>query len=93
MADFFARVELHHAQWPEDYQTLHEELLKYGFKNEIATALGNVRLPSGLYYSIGELDDLEEATRAVKACADATGYKSHLMVMMGARWRGYLDRD
>lgn len=49
MADFFARVELLGARWPDDYTTLHDALSKHGFTNRTVGTAGGSRLPTGLY--------------------------------------------
>jgi uncharacterized protein (DUF2461 family) len=93
MADFFARVELHRAQWPEDYKTLHDALSKHGFTNRIVSAVGEKRLPTGFYFSTNRIDDVQRVAKAVKACADSTGYSSEVIVIRSAQdnpWYGFL---
>ena len=66
MADFFTRVELHGARWPDDYKTLHDALSKHGFTNRILSTGGEKRLPTGFYYSTNRINDSERVARAVK---------------------------
>lgn len=91
MADFFARVELHGARWPEDYKMLHDALSTHGFTNRILSTGGEKRLPTGFYYSTNRIDDLQKVATAVKACADGTGYKNEVIVIRSAPWYGFLS--
>jgi hypothetical protein len=91
MADYFARVELHGATWPDAYKGLHEALAKHGFTNCIQGIAGEVRLPTAFYYSTGRTDDIDKVALAVKNCADATGYKNEVMVVRNGGWQGYLS--
>jgi hypothetical protein len=91
MADYFARVELHDAAWPSGYQKLHEALAVHNFTNCIASTQGNLRLPTAFYHSTNRIDDLETVAKAVKGCADSTGYKNEVIVMRDSGWYGYLS--
>jgi hypothetical protein len=94
MADFFARVELHHAQWPQDYTALHTALAVHGFTNRIVSNQGEKRLPSGFYFSTNRIDDVQQVATAVRACADSTGYANEVIVIRSSPpnpWRGYLS--
>lgn len=33
VANYYARVELHGASWPDDYEDLHKALAEHGFTN------------------------------------------------------------
>lgn len=92
MAEFFARVELHGAQWPGDYVTLHLALEKHGFTNCIPTTNGIQRLPTGTYHSTGRKDDVVLVGDAIKKCADDTGYKNEVVVIKDGGGRVYLSR-
>lgn len=94
MADFFARVELHQARWPDDYQTLHSALAKHGFTNCVPVDDGSVwQLPTGFYYSTNRIDDKQRVARAVKECADNTGYKNEVVVVKSSGATTYLSRN
>ena len=64
MAEYFARVELHGAKWPDDYEELHEALEKEGFINCITPTDGDTkRLPSGFYFAKALSDDKAKVSR------------------------------
>jgi hypothetical protein len=88
--DYFARVELHGANWPTGYQKLHEALAKHGFTNCIA-GNSNLRLPTAFYHSKDRIDDVDVVAKAVKECADSTGYKNEVIVVKNGGWQGYLS--
>lgn len=91
MADYFARVELHGANWPTAYEGLHKSLAQHGFTNCISGTIGQLRLPTAFYYSTGRIDDIDKVTEAVKKCADATGYRNEVVVVRSGGWQGYLN--
>jgi hypothetical protein len=92
MASFFARVELHGATWPKDYEKLHTLLVGHGFTNCVTTSNGNAwKLPTGTYWSTDRIDDVNRVAKAVKACADSTGYKNEVVVVKDLGWQGYLS--
>jgi len=92
MADFFARVELHRARWPDDYKTLHSALAKHGFTNCITFGNGEKkRLPTGFYFSTNRIDDVPKVAQAVKDCADSTGYSNEVTVVKGAGSYSFLS--
>jgi hypothetical protein len=92
MADYFARVELHGANWPNDYAVLHNALAKHGFTNCVVTGDGrNLRLPRGSYYSTNRIDDNTLVATAVKDCANSTGYKNEVFVVKAVGWYGFLN--
>jgi hypothetical protein len=93
MADFFARVELHGARWPDDYTALHDALSKHGFTNRIVGTAGVSRLPTGFYYSADRIDDVQKVAAAVKACADSTGFPNEVIVIKNAGWNAYLSKS
>ena len=91
MADYFARVELHGAAWPSGYQKLHEALLKHGFKNCVSDGSTSWRLPMAFYYSTDRIDDLALVAKAVRECANSTGYANEVLVAKNGGWNGYLS--
>lgn len=92
MADYFARVELHGATWPNDYAVLHNALAQHGFTNCVIAGDGrNLRLPTGLYYSSNRIDDNVRVANAVKQCADSTGYRNEIIVINTTGWYGFLS--
>ena len=94
MADYFARVELHGANWPDDYATLHEALQKHGFTNCVPIGGGTLkRLPTGFYFSTNRIDDDERVEAAVKACADSTGYRNEVIVIKNGGAYSHLSRN
>ena len=93
MADFFARVELHGAQWPNDYQTLHAALSEHGFTNCVPLNDGTTkRLPTGFYFSTNRIDNVPVVAKAVKDCADATGFQNEVAVIKNGGNALYLSR-
>jgi hypothetical protein len=94
MADYFTRVELHGAAWPDGYRTLHAALAKHGFTNCVLSGTGsNLRLPTGFYYSTNRIDDDALVARAVKQCADSTGYKNEVIVIKNGGWSAFLSAN
>jgi hypothetical protein len=91
MSNYFARVELHGAAWPAGYVKLHEALAKHGFTNCINSDSGNLRLPTAFYHSTDRVDDVSVVAKAVKQCADSTGYKNEVLVVKDGGWSGYLN--
>ena len=91
MADYFARVELHGAPWPTGYQKLHEALSVHNFVNCIESGGHSWRLPTAFYHSTGRIDDVATVAKAVKECADSTGFKNEVLVVKDAGWNGYLS--
>jgi hypothetical protein len=93
MANFYARVELHGASWPKDYEKLHEALKKHDFTNCVTTNDGVAwRLPTGFYFSTDRIDDTSVVAKAVKECADSTGYKNEVVVVKSAGSAWYLSK-
>lgn len=93
MANFFARVELHRATWPDDYESLHTALAKHGFTNCITFDDGDQkRLPTGFYFSTGQKDDVSLIAKVVKACADNTGFKNEVSVVKSGGSQHYLSK-
>jgi hypothetical protein len=94
VAEFFARVELHGATWPQDYVDLHSALMKHAFTNCVPIyGGGSKRLPPGFYYASDRIDDVERVAQAVKACADSTRYANEVIVVKSAGAYSYLSRD
>lgn len=94
MADYFARVELHGASWPDGYQKLHEALAQHGFTNCIVNGKSiSKRLPTAFYHSTNRIDDESMVAKAVKECADSTGYANEVLVVKNGGWAGYLSSN
>jgi hypothetical protein len=94
VADYFARVELHGAVWPDGYRALHAALAKHGFTNcVLSSAGGNWRLPTGFYYSTNRVDDHTLVARALKDCADSTGYRNEVIVIKSDGWSAFLSTN
>jgi hypothetical protein len=89
VADYFARVELHGAQWPDDYNKLHEALKQHGFLNCILADNERWRLPTASYYSTDRIDDVAAVAKVVKHCADSTGYENEVFVIKNAGWNAF----
>lgn len=90
--DFFARVELHGARWPDDYNALHAALAKHGFTNCVLSDKGRLQLPRGFYFSTDRVDDTSRVTRAIKECADSTGYQNEVIVIKNGGWASFLTK-
>jgi hypothetical protein len=89
LANYFARVELHGARWPSDYQKLDKALKRHGFSNFIQGYESAHRLPIALYFSVNRVDDLPLIAKVVKRCADRTGFKNEVLVIKSAGSRFY----
>jgi len=81
MASYYARVELHGASWPEDYEDLHTALAKHGFTNCAPYGDGSKRLPTGFYYATDRTDDYMKVCQVVCDIARDTGYKYEVVVI------------
>jgi lipopolysaccharide/colanic/teichoic acid biosynthesis glycosyltransferase len=90
-ANYFARVELHGAQWPDDYRKLDRTLEKHGFSNFIQGYESAHPLPMALYFAVNRLDDLHAVARTVKYCADRTGFNNNVLVIKSAGSRFYFS--
>ena len=89
LAGYFAKVELHGAEWPDDYRKLDRALAKHGFSNFIQGCNSAHRLPVALYFTINGTDDLRAVAGTVKRCADRTGYSNNVLVIKSAGSRFY----
>ena len=70
MQKFMTRVELHRAE-PAEYELLHLSMVAYRFQKTIKSDDGKVySLPSGTYYSQGDLTIAEVRELAQKAAQD-----------------------
>src|SRR5579872_5414904 len=81
MPKFFVRVELHDADWPEDYETLHDEMEAKGLHRWAGVEGRQVALPSGDY--CGEFGDpvtAQQVARTAEMAADATDYDNEIVV-------------
>lgn len=89
LTGYFARVELHGAQWPQDYRKLDRALQKHGFSNFVQGHESSHRLPMALYFTVNGTDDLRAVAGMVKRCADRTGYNNNVLVIRSAGSRFY----
>jgi hypothetical protein len=89
LASYFAKVELHGAQWPADYRKLDKALKRHGFSNFIQGYESAHRLPMALYFSVNRADDLRAVAQVVKHCADRTGFTNNVLVIKSAGSRFY----
>jgi lipopolysaccharide/colanic/teichoic acid biosynthesis glycosyltransferase len=89
LASYFAKVELHGAQWPADYRNLDKALKRHGFSNFIQGDSSPHRLPAALYFSVNRADDLRAIAQLVKRCADRTGFRNNVLVIKSAGSRFY----
>ena len=92
MASYYARVELHGASWPEDYEDLHEALAVHGFTNCAPFGSANKRLPTGFYYSTDRIEDHMQVAQVVCDIAKATGYKHEVVVIKSSDSAACLSR-
>jgi len=82
MATYYARIELHKAKWPDDYEKLHASLQKLGFTNCVPSSDGKTyRLPTAFYYASELSDDIQKVANAVRKCADDSGYENEVVVV------------
>lgn len=84
LANYFARVELHGARWPSDYRQLDESLKKHGFSRCVQAEGRDEELPTAFYYSADRVSDLMVVAKAVKSCADRSGYPNDVLVIKSA---------
>lgn len=69
MASFTARVELHDASW-SDYETLHEEMGREGFRRTITSDSGTAyHLPTAEYDFAGTVNRSDVLQKAKSAAA------------------------
>ena len=92
MAEYIARVELHGASWPKDYEKLHTLMANHGFTNCISDGAKEWRLPTGTYWSTGRIDNAALVRDAVKACADQTGFRNESIVVKSGGWGSALTK-
>jgi hypothetical protein len=85
MASYFAKVELHGASWPDEYQYLHARLAMIGFANCMFVIDGqtpvNRQLPTGFYFCSESNANHTTITASVKKAADAAGFSSDIGVI------------
>ena len=93
LANYFARVELHGAAWPADYEKLDRALKRHGFANFIQGYDAAHRLPASFYFSVNRVDDLPLVAKAVKHCADRTGFRNEVLVIKSAGSRFYFSEE
>ena len=62
----------------------------HNFTNCIFSDGASWRLPTAFYHSTNLIDDVVAVTKAVKKCADSTGYKSEILVVKVANWSAFL---
>ncbi|GBR35570.1 type V toxin-antitoxin system endoribonuclease antitoxin GhoS [Gluconobacter kondonii] len=79
MPRFTVRVELHNAQ-PQDYELLHEEMLKFHFKRTIEGTDGTIyKLPTAEYNIISADTGEEVRSNAFQATKNIGKYASVLV--------------
>lgn len=94
MANYFARVELHGAEWPDDYENLHENLAGIGFTTCVKFKNGGSnKLPTGFYYAQGQSSDKNAVAKKVFSAADATGYTNEVVVVKSSGSNSRLNED
>jgi len=94
LANYFARVELHGAKWPDDYEELHEALAKIGFTNCIDFDEGDTKkLPTGFYFARGKSADKNVVSKSVCSAVDTTGYTNEVVVIKSAGSNSRLNSD
>jgi hypothetical protein len=82
MPNYFARVELHDAEWPDDHKKLHKLLADVGFTQCVRyTKGGSGKLPTGFYYGTNLSKDRSSVTRKVYNAADSSGFDSEVTVV------------
>ena len=91
MGDFLTRVELHDAQWPDEYASrLHSAMAREGFSKTITDEKGIVyELPVGEYYK-STSEDIEQVIERAKKAATTTGKKFAVIVgdCTNLKWSG-----
>jgi len=91
MANYIARVELHHALSYQDYEKLHASMYNRGFLRFIAGSDNRTyQLPTGTYVLRGSSISLQDALSLASAAAAETGKASETIVSDwdSASWRG-----
>lgn len=83
-ANYFARIELHGAQWPADYLALDEDLEQHGFAQFTRRESAHQPLPKAFYFSINRTDNLRQIAKALKDCANRTGFRNNVLVIKSA---------
>jgi hypothetical protein len=79
MPNYFARVELHEAKWPEDYEKLHELLAEVGFSPCLHyTKGGSAKLPTGFYYGKNLGKNVVSVSQTVFNAADLSGFETEV---------------
>ena len=82
MPNYFARVELHDAIWPDDYEDLHERLARIGFTPCIFyTKGGSKKLPTAFYFARGLGGNTESVAQTVFNAARETGFEHEVTVI------------
>ncbi len=90
MPNYFARVELHDAVWPDDYEDLHDRLAKIGFTPCLHySSGGSNRLPTGFYFAKGLGSNKETVAQKVFDAASQTGFEHEVTVIKS---RGSVSR-
>jgi hypothetical protein len=85
MPNYFARVELHGAEWPDDYEDLHKFLARIGFIPCLTYSKGeSAKLPTGFYFAKGLEKDTVKISNKVFDAADLTGFDNEVTVIQSA---------
>lgn len=85
-ANYYARVDLLDTESPSAYQMLDQELERQGF-SRLNHAHNSYRRLAAFYFSESQSDDFCVVARAVKQCANHTGYSNSVLVIKSARPR------
>lgn len=86
-ANYFVRIELHGARWPADYRELDEDLERHGFAQFTRRQSTHQPPPKAFYFSINRADNLRQIAKALKDCANRTGYHNNVLVIKSAASR------
>lgn len=86
-ANYFARIELHGAQWPADYRVLDEDLERHGFAQFTRGTSTRQPLRKAFYFSMNRTANLRQIAKALKECANRTGYNNNVLVIKSAASR------
>jgi len=82
MSNYFTRIELHDAEWPDDYEDLHQALAKIGFSPCVYFNSGeSKKLPTGFYFAKGLGKDIGSVAKKVFSVANETGYENEVVVI------------
>ena len=85
---YLVRIELHNADWPDDYDVLHKAMTKLGFGHTIKADDGrSYRLPTAEYAATTN-HTIDQVRQFAKQATEATGRKSIVLVVKYVAWAG-----